>query len=147
MNNNKKYFIPDIEDIRVGYECELYLQIFEDDKWLSEDWIKGKVTAIYPKFEWTDFRDVSHGFPSHNGEYKKIKIRTLLLIKEQIEQEGWEITFYKDSDKCHFTKKDIECFLHESNRITIVSKDYNFLYKGECKSINEFRYICKLLEI
>jgi len=120
-----KYFTPDIEDIHAGYECELLIY----DKW--------EPNTIKP---YTALASVVRCI-------KDQIIRVPHLTKEQIEAEGWIACYFKDSVKCHFVKKDFELFIYEDNFISIISKSFNFLYKGECKDINTFRKIIKLLKI
>ena len=123
-----KYFTPDIEDLHIGYELEY--KSYKQGNYKPHKIFDGSSIDVI-------FKDgTSQNF-----------VRVPYLTKEQIEAEEWEIAFYKDSDRPHFIKKDIECFIHENNVITIISKDYNFLYKGECKDINTFRWICKLIKV
>src|SRR6187431_2955175 len=70
-----KYFTPSIEDIRVGYECEL----------LIFNWKKDKGEWIPTVLEITNF--------DHESEAWALSlniIRVPYLTKEQIEAEGWE---------------------------------------------------------
>lgn len=135
MNNN--YYIPDIEDIRVGYECEM------------EDNIKGYFPYIFNE---KGVRDVMQDVIL---DYQEAFYRTPYLTKEQIEAEGWKeiprelngfgkYSYFQKGDK-HIT------FQEENNYIEIHNdegySEHQTWYEGECKSINEFRTICKLLNI
>lgn len=139
----EKYYTPEIEDIKVGYEFE---RIIDDDN--SDDvWIKDII-----KFE--------HGWLELPEDYNE-RIRVPYLTKEQIEAEGWEFKSQLCSDEdC----KDFEItYGKELNEITVyfsILQNYNShiwtwsskdgtstLYRGECKSVNEFRTICKWLKI
>ena len=78
-------------------------------------------------------------------------LRTPYLTKEQIEAEGW-ICIGQNSyinNNFYYFKKD-ERFL-DFNGVTHeikIAEDSEYPdYNGECKSINEFRFICKLLKI
>ena len=91
------------------------------------------------------------------------KIRTHFLTRRQIEAEGW--VFEKDAGYAMYTfSKEIDypiphwelSFNNEVHRITISSfiseadtlkRHYEIKYSGGCSSINEFRFICKLLNI
>lgn len=136
-----KYFTPSIEDIRVGYECE-YLFGGEQGIWTN------------------GFGLTSTGFP----ELWEIKanpkiLRTPYLTKEQIEAEGWEITYrelkeppYK-LDWINAKKGDFTLWINlamtNSMHLGIDKTDgvAGILFRGQCKDINTFRYICKLLKI
>ena len=139
-----KYYVPAIEDVFVGYECELYLSIYEDDKWTEKNWVVGKVSQIFPHFEWVDYRDVSHTFPVHGGEYFELRIRTPYLTKEQIEKEGWTTDPKGKFDK---GKNSLAVITIESTIFIRIINKYLTLYFGKCPSINEFRKICNLLDI
>jgi len=131
-----KYFTPDIEDIRVGYECELE---GSDKKW-------------YPyKVELT--KD-SYG-PLIDLDGNK---RVPYLTKEQIEKEGWELNkqycrhFGKQCIRLDGVQQLMEMEYDFKTYILKISYDCGefmncFLFEGICKDINTFRYICKLLNI
>lgn len=140
MENN--YYIPAIEDIRIGYECEL-LAILENSNEIIETWKKTNIYNLYIE----------------NREEFMSCIRVPFLTKEQIEAEGyyctntvglnfqkvisddlwWELDY--DVETHNLT---IECWVenHSTNKSDCFTK-----FDGECKSINEFRYVCKLLKI
>jgi hypothetical protein len=144
MENNK-YFVPDIEDFRFGYEFE------KNYSSSGGDWYPTKIVA-YLDFEGLDFY------------IKEGLLRTPYLTKEQIEAEGW---FDVDKDKSYRTSGFIIKFSkgnymlgfnEETCFVSIMPIDpvkwewintttFWYAYQGECKSINEFRFICKLLKI
>ncbi len=128
-----KYYYPDIEDIKVGYECEIKMSY-------NKEWIKIKADVIYTKLLLESFYDV----------------RTPYLTKEQIENKGW--TLLHSFDKTDnwlsyiFNKDDwdLSLILNGIPRIELQLNDqdhHEFDYYGECPSINEFNTICKLLKI
>ena len=127
-----KYFTPDIEDIRVGYEYES-LQKQEDG---SEKWVPQKIVRRYDlEGDWEGWL--------HYGI-----VRTPYLTKEQIEGEGWT------KEKSYFIKNNIYLFFEDKfleidsgNPFSWEAIDSEILFKGKCKDINTFRKICKLLEI
>ena len=144
MENN--YFIPNIEDIHVGYECEIAVPTdinFEYFKWqpiiLSKD----------------NFNHETPDFALSAG------IRTPYLTKEQIEDDGWILEYGKKVSlrgyqseqefKIAFTKGDYiinaRALFYSSHYMEIYTKRGERIYQGECKDINTFRYICKLLGI
>jgi hypothetical protein len=149
-----EYYTPDIEDIRVGYECE----------WIHLDkgWIKGVISEKI-------LNDV-FGFLFIN----KIEKRTPYLTKEQIEAEGWvEVpNRWFDTNKTQrmATVPDYELDtvfgklklfitnlkeVHKHISIERYTKadpndawsmsSFKTVYSGPCPSINEFRQIIKLL--
>lgn len=134
-----KYYTPEIEDLRVGYICEMRQKdIWEPYKVQNNDCL-------------SDFRNMDG-------------IRTQYLTREQIEAEGWAFK-YEAGDTQYFTSgvpwKDDgrERFLDYRPitnilKITTTDKGYNqdgpnhsIKFHGKCSSINEFRTICKLLHI
>lgn len=145
-----KYFTLDIEDIRVGYECEMR----QRDVW--EPYIVQDNDCL------SDFRDMDG-------------IRVSYITKEQIEAEGWEYTGFVHKYK-GFIKKEhsdywsaryknaVMAYNPIDNTLVINVYDptktidgekpeYDYpnikrgMFRGECKSINEFRKICKWLNI
>jgi hypothetical protein len=146
-----KYFTPSIEDIRVGYEFEAFLANpkKKDKQWKSQVY-ENKWVDNYLDFEYM---------------LKQGRIRVPYLTKEQIEKEGWK--YYstlsegdgelKDSTTTAYVyKKDgFTCRFSVVDRtISLYAKPINndewwirIIFRGECKDINTFRYICKLLGI
>jgi len=140
MEDNLKYFQPEISDIRVGYECE----VESNSKWRHIT-----VTAI-------DSEENSIG--TDNGSYwlTAQNLRVPYLTKEQIEAEGWKsdgIHYFKNESAIN-TKLYISPIIRSANkkffiniyRVTNTNQLTN-LFSGECKDINTFRYITKLLGI
>ena len=128
---NDKYFVPDIEDLRVGYEMEFNNAVILPNS--TADWKKV----------------ILKGVDSAVAEYLRLNwYRTPYLTKEQIEAEGWIPT--QSSPNAHH--KGHGCrFVHVWNdKPTSNSYIYYMgegIFMGEIKSINEFRFICKLLKI
>ena len=138
-----KYFTPDIEDIRVGYEGEYHNWSMDEagipelnyDRWEKAILNKSNVEIM-----------LKYGIKGFRVPY---------LTKEQIEAEGWN----KNDISPNLIKKIDE----DSYYSVSLNKDYNIVitkcfingwswvwqpfYSGECKDINTFRYICKLLGI
>lgn len=157
---NDEYFTPSIEDIRVGYECEIWWNenMLPENNWIPiKAWKYGTGTEDFDMIDFT-------------SRIQKNEIRVPYLTKEQIEAEGWEI-YEKDSIKRHetgllwgsieFTKNNYLLrwnFADMSISIILVdpSKVEGLLFNTlpehfkctcSCKDINTFRIICKLLEI
>ena len=149
INENIKtmdtYFIPEISDLRVGYECEVQEivsaishcvdDIIRTDLTYDENWVK--VSIDYPVYlklhHYLELLESGH-------------LRTSYLTKEEIEAEGWEETvshgvFGKKESKVGY----LQC-VGEPPLIWIAINNQE-KYHGECKSVNEFRFTCKLLKI
>lgn len=128
----EQYYTPEIEDIRVGYECEFTPS--------SESKDGGKNWIIHWKSVVVDSKNIQYLF----GANAFNQVRVPYLTKEQIEAEGWErykkniggleysIVFYKNT---------IEIYEMDETGYRVCK------YNGNCPSINEFRTICKLLNI
>jgi len=149
-NMENKYYLPNEEDFRIGYEYE----IFEDfDFYPIKTWHK----CIYGKDGTNNPENMNYPFPVKDG-----KIRVPFLTKEQIESEGWILK----SDHEHypiFTKIIGEYEFYELLFSLVGNKNISIhyvnnspnnefieddcIFKGNIPSINEFRYICKLLNI
>ena len=135
----EKYFTPSIEDIRVGYECELYIRRYENDKLVKEGW---EPTTLFSG----SVRFILERMLLH-------EVRVPYLSKEQIEAEGWKQDERYD-DKMHFYKNEVYLSLHIIyhkeeviyHKISIFNED-GVIFKGECKDINTFRWICKLARV
>lgn len=143
------YFTPSIEDIRVGYECEIATPA--DVNWESYIW---------------DYVTLSkHNFNHESPLFAlTAKLRVPYLTKEQIEAEGWRqgnsrILFSGSNGYWDytFTKDNYILYYDTGNKIlSIIVRDpslegSNFIkmpvFRGECKDINTFKFICKLLKI
>jgi len=136
-----KYFVPDISDIRVGYEYER----FDGDNWVKYNFDSD--SPVFYDMEGWRFElkhDIEEGV-----------IRVPYLTKEQIEAEGWEtdpswdnpIEFWKEDYVIKIYKEIGKNKEKQAIRIWHGVKDGQQLFMGECKDINTFRYICKLLNI
>lgn len=146
------YFTPEIEEIHIGYECEI------NSKFESRG------------FEWTKLSLIGNSIKAIIEDPEKIKrIRVPYLTKEQIDAEGWK--YHQTIPDSIFSKsyveyyKDIEWFkvvisISETSHYLTIEKVFqnvqagnglqefrNTMYNGECKDINTFRKICKLLRI
>jgi hypothetical protein len=131
-----KYFTPDIEDFHIGYECELLMNT--------------NVSILNPTSNAPEFKPFIF-------EKNKIEllielydsIRVPYLTKEQIEAEGWKLN-YNLGDFDYYiktvndTEHELEFCYKERININIWKRT---LYHGECKDINTFRKITKLLGI
>lgn len=136
-----KYFTPDIEDIHIGYECELLMNT--------------NVSILNPTSNAPEFKPFIF-------EKNKIElliklydsIRVPYLTKKQIEAEGWKHTGGKLISGANqlYEKKEkyspVIIYSTDSRKIKIEDSEGNTLLETvECKDINTFRLIQKLLGI
>lgn len=126
-----KYYTPNIEDFYIGYEFEF--------QGVPEGWHKMILS------EENDSKTMKYHIETKmlrwNIENKSIRVS--YLTKEQIENEGW----INDTElSTIFYKGGYLLKLFTKNKIVILNPSES-LFNGECLSINEFRTICKLLNI
>lgn len=127
-----KYFTPSEEDLRIGYEFQYNAN--KEDSW--KDGVIKRESELSFLFRLLD----------------KNKLRTSYLTKEQIIAEGWKI---EDSigDANLFNLGDINLVYSTKSKalnIFIVYQEDESIfdkYNGDCKDINTFRQIIKLLGI
>lgn len=149
-----KYFTPDITDIRVGYECELYMS--EDIKNDGDVW----VYTLNPEKSWQVFKFTSGSDLMWFTPYiLREQLRTPYLTKEQIEAEGWDVIGVYPNGATLHKKGKYELMFLQDCRLTITRVWKSFegepdekthrkdIYNGGVKCINDFRYITKLLGI
>ena len=137
MEQQSKYYTPDISELHVGYEYELRDVIMGDEVWYKWVMTSRMLYAI---------EDNHHRF------------RTKYLDQSDIESCGWikdwdENSNYSDCYKL-LTKSDIngqsddEWVLWQYDKIVSISNELsNRCFDGECKSINELRKIMEWLNI
>jgi hypothetical protein len=133
-NNNNEYFIPEIEDMSIGCEFEM------DDTWGG--WRKLTLTKELLANPMVGLGSGNERSPWYH------KIRVPYLTKKQIEAEGW----ISQSETGFFTKDKYELYYNQQwnndKEFSLQILDQpNFLYQGECKDINTFRKLIKLLSI
>lgn len=151
-----KYYTPAIEDLHVGYEYEYRVG-------KNYAWNTGKIFDLYTDRDGYGIYEVEEYLGEGN-------IRTPYLTKEQIEAEGWmlkaksiDLWFESDIEKASRLQElyGYKCYklylnygLHDHK--IIIKGDFNggsnfdnsdTLFEGFCPSINEYRTICKLLNI
>lgn len=130
MEDNLKYFQPEISDIRVGYEAEFDLAGFGKEGW-----------------QFVKFQGVDKAVRCY---HEKGLYRVPYLTQEQIEAEGWRVSVGKDFRVTLFRKDNYTLgynWEEKSIKIVTFGENSHTLYNGECKDINTFRYITKLLGI
>lgn len=133
------YYLPDKEDLRLGYEYEEFLPY-------HNKWEKRVITELSNDKDggggFADIEFLINSFPQH--------VRVSNLTKEQIESEGWELMITEDWVKVSvFNKNDFQyelLFDELKHTITVIKfrkKESSILFSGECLSINEFRMITR----
>lgn len=151
---NSLYFTPSIEDIRVGYELEWRMPRRDFVKYGDEsvyDWQPHTITI-------NDFSDHDLAEEFHNLAFGGCEFRVPYLTKEQIEKEGWVARTEVYKDRIGFEKGNYFMIWYEKRRfVDIILRDPSieervhnperFRFFCDCKDINTFRYICKLLNI
>lgn len=161
-----KYYVPELEELFVGYECEVYRQ--STTKLIRRvEWHKLLVDTNYNEYGQT---------VAFNTTRKLIKnqlLRTEYLTPEQIEKLGYKLyakdnygfpifrKFIKSPDNeadgydITITIKYIDSS-HGSPKVEITKKaeggftgnsEITAGYRGICKSINEFKKLVKVLDI
>ena len=138
-----KYFTPDISDIRIGYKCDHSSMGLTFDKHNPNIVLDDDDLVYDEELAQCDVADITYaGFIE--GSLSGF-VRTKYLTDEEIEKEGWRpvggILFRKDNYTLGYREDD------RILKIATFSEDSYNLYFGECKDINTFKWICKLLKI
>jgi hypothetical protein len=126
MEEHLKYFVPEISDLCIGYELEHL----------------SATGYIATKFE------IDSSLPALQELIKLNQVRVPYLTKEQIEAEGWEDI--STDEIIGLVKTDFVCIFDNKNytiSLTCLGKDKKIGFAGNCKDINTFRKIIKLLGI
>ena len=125
-----KYFTPELEELCVGYICEV--KNSSDDKYFDWEYqLIEKSDLIYIS-NWLDWGEV----------------RTKYLDEDDLKKEGWinegNLFFKLELDT---TDRWYLSFYPENNRVEFCDQENENGFAGTIKSINEFRNIIKYLEI
>lgn len=131
-----KYYTPNIEDFHIGY-CNY--EILSEYIWTKQP----------PLDNSYDFNEVYNLF----NEGKNNFIRVKYLDIQDIESLGWvesqPLNNFDDVELNYYKKENYSLLFYEKLNYIFISdiKNYNALFKGTCKSINELRKIMKWLNI
>ena len=123
-----KCYTPQIEDIRTGYEFEIFRE--RDNTWWDS-----KTTFPNESLDWII------------NKLKEGRLRVAYLTKEQIEKDGWKNTHFREDLSGYNKGKFNLSFYHDNSFIRIWNGNEVIVFEGKCPSINELRQIMKLLEI
>lgn len=151
---NNKYYVPEISDIHVGYECE----INPSPKLNPYNWNK-HIVAGNRVFMSDDFYRI-HEWVSHY-ETLETYMRTSYLTREQIEAEGWKRIEQSETESAYYRKEGnyntyfvLRQIIHQLGdkhkiiiKVVMPPNERLTLFSGLCPSINEFRTIMKYLNI
>lgn len=168
-----EYFTPSKEDIHLGYECEFHgmtvggLYMMDLDNPEGGEMVQEPHIKVWEKARcgggWDEMRLDTMIVALQEGQ-----IRTPYITKEQVRNEGWIVKLSHPSPaqtlgsqpqhKWSFEKGNYAGLALKDGRIEIIMKDVLLdertestsngrLYLGECKDINTFRKIMKLLNI
>jgi hypothetical protein len=157
----KKYYTPSISDIRVGYECEVWVEYWNDE-YKGNEWKSW--TVSHQDIQYGDSKGVTV-IGLLYPHFSEPRVRTPYLTKEQIEGEGWKgiitgrfgvVGCYRKeilNDGENFEGFDMYILPENKIRILKYSGDIHsgggntIIYEGKCPSLNEFRFINKLLGV
>jgi hypothetical protein len=145
----EKYYYPDIEEIRIGWEGEV-----NDALGYKEEYIPFKIKLMDEEYAYcSNIDDLVTMIDDGYGE-----VRVPFLTKEQIEAEGWkyksksiDLWFEKEGnfDMLSWTayRAVLQYGLHD-HRLRIYMEDCgneHTVFEGICPDINTFRTIIKLV--
>jgi len=153
LNKDPLYYTPNIEDIFIGYECEINPSAAYSNEWCPY--------IFQVRYEDGCYRNVGNTFDMLEDGCSAI--RTKHLTKDQIESEGWkednsevERGRYSEETFSYYYRKNIKGGFVDLLQFTRCPGVWNIrryligedqLYTGPIPSINELRYISKLLGI
>ena len=140
IQEKNKHFTPDISDIRVGYEYAIF----------DVNGVYSFTTTVknpHKLLQLVDWMQTNKG--EYVEHYIKNSVKVPYLTREQIESEKWKCI---DEINSHYEKDGyIMIFYLTSHRIQVVKPMTSYgrpvIYEGNCPSVNELRYITKLLGI
>lgn len=143
---DKQYYTPEIEDISVGYECEINKSLLPG---ISEGWHKYKFETE------SQIGNIIH--------HSLVLFRTPFFTTEDLEKEGWtplESSYkHPSEDKYSAWEKGNYFLVLRDNNMSVIVKDpardeftlvsgVSVRYSGKKpSSINEFRKLSKWLGI
>jgi hypothetical protein len=148
----EKYYKPDIENLRIGYECEI-----NHSRGYSKEYIPTIIGYKDEESAYThELTNIIHMIDDGYGE-----VRTPYLTKEQIIAEGWKLEKFQINPNRIAFKKDnlfiildtteevpwLDIILRDPSRSRHTINPEKFHTMINCPSINEFRQIIKLLHI
>jgi hypothetical protein len=143
MNTEEKYYVPNREDFKEGFEYEQLYNTYSppDFKLTDSKWVK----QVFDDF-------TSEENYLFNRQLMDNNIRVPFLTKEDIEKEGWENIEEIDDAGAFEAEKNLGatdyrlCWTFDKI-LSVYEYGNDCIYRGDCRCINDFRTICKLLNI
>lgn len=134
---DKKYYVPELEEFCVGFECERWIESHPEGFW-SE--------VSEPMTHWY-LADVLNGTET----WIKSMFRVKYLDHEDIESLGWEFKMTKGPCDL-FWIGDYSLLFWEkgpwSDKYWLeISNNFTSIFKGECKNKTELKKLMKMLGI
>jgi hypothetical protein len=139
MEQQSKYYTPDISELHIVYECEHTTCKGAFDINLEDDIVKDKLTV-------DDLRKYLRYCGIHGdnvGDY----IRTRYLDQSDIESLGWKFDAYKADDYKYYLNSYALYFPYADEEPLLITHNKSAIFFGECKSINELKIVMKLIGI
>lgn len=155
------YYTPSVEDLRVGYEFEYNAH----HTYIKSDWEKEVIKPEWYGMNYDSGWDSDPTITFYMGMLRSQpkNFRVPYLKKEQIKSEGWvedtDHPIYKGLLRMKTDKATYWLRIIDKSNIRMVRytkpdpnniwemQQRSIIYDGNCPSINEFRTICKLLNI
>lgn len=144
-----KFYKPKESELIMGYECEIHAPKYKGQKFIvDEDQMQYACIAIRGGFLYTPYL-TKEDIQAEGWELENYHLFIMDSGDEKKDQTYWKLKkgsvhlmFYEQSHEIRLYKID---FSRETTRESGFKDDFRVTFK--CPSINEFRYICKLLEI
>lgn len=169
---NDKYYIPDIEDLYVGYECqaddnvgEFAVEICATEERLNYMWLSDAKhpNAYYKCLTGKDISRYEGGNVCHNG-FIPLVLRTKYLDKGDIESLGWKFNrnyktklyfetedIWEPSVKGGFLDYDTDTkilkIVLKTGGVTADGPEIRESFCGLCPSKNELKKLIKLFKL
>ena len=141
MSNESNFYIPAIEEFRVGFRYEVYEQVSGNVKLANVG-----VPAVY---DWVKRTFELENFELIESIIDSEKVRVKVLDEADIVELGWENQQYKD---CLFYKipntKHKMIYNDKVNYVQInFGLDFILSFKGFIRNYNELKDVMRMLEI
>lgn len=139
MKENK-YYTPDLEDLFVGYECEIENKPRQHEGFISSTF---KEFHSWDKFTISEIMEIQVAY----GYFKRNEIRVPYLTREQIMEELYildENSGGNESIQVMHNDTWFVDFYPTLHKITLYYKG-DLVYNGRCRCVNDLRKITRVL--
>lgn len=124
-----KYYLPQIEEFHIGFECEIYQsEINKNFKWC--EYVIG-----------TDYENIT--IARAISEVNKNGIRVKYLDRQDIESFGFKL-FENMPSRFHYNKYELDV---DYLNVIRIEYDCNYIFKGKIKNKSELKKLLIQLEI